>query len=131
MEEERGGVRIEEEEEEPGGGLEFMGHLRRTLSKVEGRGKEGKLAVVLVGGSLELEGGGKQLILSPLLPPSLQTGVLCKSSVCFCSISGKTCKCGDWGVYFTAEAGDSYNKRAERRNGRISAIIGFCKGRKS
>ncbi len=31
----------EEEEEEPGGGLEFMGHLRRTLSKVEGRGEEG------------------------------------------------------------------------------------------
>ena len=44
MEEERGGgVGIEEEEEEeeeePGGGLEFMGHLRRTLSKVEGREK--------------------------------------------------------------------------------------------
>ncbi len=40
MEEEGGGVEIEEEEEEeeePGGGLEFMGHLRRTLSKVEGR----------------------------------------------------------------------------------------------
>ncbi len=39
MEEERGGGGgiEEEEEEEPGGGLEFMGHLRRTLSKVEGR----------------------------------------------------------------------------------------------